>query len=141
MRPEIEEAIQKSAQKAAEVIGFSLLFLVLLGPLVGIGWDMLGAVFPWRDDLVIVVLGACYLVAAIVLTKGFIVVAQSKGYYREGKVGWLWFLGVFATPIALGLLVLSLPSKDGAEVLGAVRGGTDGAASSVPPAEAELPEF
>lgn len=141
MRPEIEEAIQKSAQKAAEVIGFSLLFLVLLGPLIGIGWGVLGVVFPWRDYLVIAALSVCYLVAAIALTKGFIVVAQSKGYYREGNAGWLWFLGVFATPIALGLLVLSLPSKDGAEGLGVIRGGADGAAPAAPPTESELPEF
>ena len=141
MRPEIEESIQATAQKSAQVIGIVLLCLVLLGPFVSVAWGMLGTVFPWRDDLVIVALAVCYLVAAIALTKGFIVVAQGKGYYGEGGVGWLWFLGVFATPIALGLLLLSLPGKDGADGSFGSRGTTDGAASTAAPAESELPKF
>lgn len=36
--------------------------------------------------------------------------AQAKGFHRDGT-GKLWFIGIFATPIVLGLYVASLPDR------------------------------
>lgn len=39
----------------------------------------------------------------------FIKAAKEKGYYEHGGTGLLWFIGIFATPIVVGLYTASLP--------------------------------
>lgn len=58
--------------------------------------------------IIVLVLAAC--VASISL---FIQAAQEKGYYEHGGTGLLWFIGLFATPIVVGLFVASLPDLKG----------------------------
>lgn len=55
------------------------------------------------------------VVAFLMATNLFIEAAKRKGHYENGA-GLLWFIGIFATPIAVGLYVLSLPDlKDHTE--------------------------
>lgn len=60
--------------------------------------------------IVILVLVLAAYVASISL---LIQAAQEKGYYEHGGTGLLWFIGLFATPIVVGLFVASLPDLKG----------------------------
>lgn len=42
----------------------------------------------------------------------FIKTAQDKGHFETGKVGILWFIGIFASPLVVGLYVATLPDKN-----------------------------
>ena len=50
------------------------------------------------------------LVAWLMATNLFIKIARAKGYYKDGA-GLLWFIGIFATPIVVGIYVAALPDK------------------------------
>lgn len=56
--------------------------------------------------IVILVLVLAAFLASISL---FIKVAKIKGYFEHGGTGLLWFIGIFATPIVVGLFTASLP--------------------------------
>ena len=49
------------------------------------------------------------IVAFFMSIELFIEVAQKKGHFVESGTGKLWFIGIFATPIVVGLYVLGLP--------------------------------
>ena len=55
--------------------------------------------------------GLIALGAWIAATGMFIELAKQKGYYEQGGSGALWFIGIFATPIVVGLYVIALPDK------------------------------
>lgn len=50
------------------------------------------------------------LVAWLMAINLFAKIARSKGYYKDGA-GILWFIGIFATPIVVGIYVAALPDK------------------------------
>lgn len=50
------------------------------------------------------------LIAWLLAISLIIKAAQAKGFHRDGT-GKLWFIGIFATPIVLGLYVASLPDR------------------------------
>lgn len=56
--------------------------------------------------IVIVFLVLAAFLASISL---FIKAAKEKGHYEHGGTGLLWFIGIFATPIVVGLYTASLP--------------------------------
>ena len=60
--------------------------------------------------VVIVIVSILYLAAALAAITLFTDIAKMKGHYKDGT-GVLWFIGLFATPICLGLLVAALPDR------------------------------
>ena len=64
-----------------------------------------GSVFVLFTVLIMILVLAAFL-ASISL---FIKAAKEKGYYEHGGTGLLWFIGIFATPIVVGLYTASLP--------------------------------
>lgn len=61
--------------------------------------------------LLFFVIAASVLVAWLMAISLFVDSARMKGYYRDGGSGALWFIGIFATPIVVGIYVASLPDK------------------------------
>lgn len=59
-------------------------------------------------ELIIVLVLLPVLVAWLLAINLFIKVGAEKGYAMENK-GLLWFIGIFATPIVVGLYIASLP--------------------------------
>lgn len=58
-------------------------------------------------SVIVLIFVLCAWLAAIAL---FIGVRKDKGYSSEGE--WLlWVIGIFATPIVVGLFVIALPDK------------------------------
>ena len=81
--------------------------------------------------LFFVMLGAwCY---AIYL---FIEAAREKGYFKDGGTAHLWFVGIFATPIVVGLYTTSLPDKRLGNAIAASSGN-----QVVPSIQDELPSL
>ena len=78
--------------------------------------------------IVIGVLVVVVLVAWLLAINLFINAAKEKGYYKDGGAGMLWFIGIFATPIVVGIYTSSLPDKRGREIMTGV-GGSSTAAS------------
>lgn len=68
------------------------------------------------------------LVAWLMAINLFINAAKEKGYYKDGGAGMLWFIGIFATPIVVGIYTSSLPDKRGREIMSGI-GGSPAAAS------------
>lgn len=56
---------------------------------------------------IVVVVAVAVLAAFLAATGLFVELAEEKGYTARSKL--LWFIGVFASPIVVGLYVLSLP--------------------------------
>lgn len=56
--------------------------------------------------IIIMILVLVAFLASIAL---FINAAKEKGHYEHGGTGILWFIGIFATPIVVGLYTASLP--------------------------------
>lgn len=65
--------------------------------------EMIGFGIPL---LVWVVVFVAWLLAISLIIKA----AQAKGWHKDGT-GKLWFIGIFATPIILGLYVAALPDR------------------------------
>lgn len=59
-----------------------------------------------------VVIAIVVLVAWLVAINLFIEAAKKKGHYKNGGSGILWFVGIFATPIVVGIYVASLPDME-----------------------------
>lgn len=51
----------------------------------------------------------CYLIATLVIISAFIEIAREKN--PEIKVGVFYFVGIFTTPITIGLYVLAMQKK------------------------------
>lgn len=70
------------------------------------------------DDVAVVML-VIGIILSIVVFVAFILsvdllinLAKKKGYYKNGEsTGLLWFIGIFATPLVVGLYVVGLPEK------------------------------
>lgn len=61
------------------------------------------------ESLIVLVFLLLVLVAFLASISLFIDAAKEKGYYKNGGTGILWFIGIFATPIVVGLYTASLP--------------------------------
>ena len=62
--------------------------------------------------------GFCVLVVAISMLAAWVIAVsmlidamEAKGYTPKNK-GALWFVGIFASPVVLGLYVVALPPAD-----------------------------
>lgn len=68
-------------------------------------YALVGFLFP----LLIVLVFVAWLLAIYLFVKA----AKDKGYYQDdsAQVLLLWFIGIFASPIVVGLYVSSLPDK------------------------------
>ena len=89
------------------------------------------------DGIVVVYILVLFVVLAAWIAAIFKLVeaAQEKGHYKDGA-GILWFIGIFATPIVVGLITASLPDRSERTVAVTVP------ASAAPKAaEDELPEI
>lgn len=66
-------------------------------------------------NILLILLFFCFAIAVLaaflVSINLFVERAREKGYFE--KTGLLWFIGIFATPIVVGLYVLSLPDLSG----------------------------
>ena len=64
--------------------------------------------------VIIILIYVCIIVAVIaawlISIKLLIQVGEAKGFSMNNR-GLLWFIGIFATPIATGLYVIALPNK------------------------------
>lgn len=68
--------------------------------------------------IALVVLGVIVLIADLAAVNLFTDVAIDKGHFKGGVPTSLWLIGIFATPITVGLYVLMLPDlskKDAAK--------------------------
>lgn len=59
---------------------------------------------------VVVAVGVLVLFAWVLAISLFIKAGKAKGHSME-NAGLLWFVGIFATPIVVGMYVASLPDK------------------------------
>lgn len=59
----------------------------------------------------ILIVGIITFVAWIISIDMFIQAAKEKGYHTDGGTGKLFFVGLFASPLVLGLYTASLPDK------------------------------
>lgn len=55
-------------------------------------------------------IGAALIIAWIFAIDELIKAAQMKGHHK-GSTASLWFIGIFATPIILGLCIAALPDR------------------------------
>lgn len=60
------------------------------------------------------------LIAWLCAINLFVEAARKKGYYCNGGSGILWFIGIFATPIVVGIYVSALPDRSTIESRGTV---------------------
>lgn len=67
---------------------------------------------------IIVIAAICVLIVALVSINLFVSAAREKGHCKEGS-GTLWLIGIFASPIILGLYVCALPDRAGAPTVDA----------------------
>lgn len=65
------------------------------------------------ESLIVLVYLLLVLAAFLASISLFIKAAKEKGYYENGGTGILWFIGIFATPIVVGLYTASLPDLRG----------------------------
>ena len=86
--------------------------------------------------VLIIILAILVLIAWIMAIDLFIGAAKEKGYYKEGGAEILWFIGIFATPIVVGIYTSSLPDKRGREIVANTSG-----SSSVTSIQDELPSL
>ena len=82
------------------------------------------------------VLAIAILVAWLLAINLFINAAKEKGYYKDGGAGILWFIGIFATPLVVGIYTTALPDKSGREALS-----TAGSAAQIASIQDELPSL
>lgn len=108
--------IEKEMSSVAEAALILAAMLIIFIPFAVITWELLGNAFPPIRYLPWVLLAAIYFAASVVSIKGFVSIIRAKGYFQEAKTGWLWLIGLFATPITLGLFAVALPEKKGDEI-------------------------
>lgn len=61
--------------------------------------------------IVLVIVLIIAFAAGLFAISKLISAAQMKGHYTAGDTAPLWFLGLFASPIVLGLYTASLPDR------------------------------
>ena len=52
-----------------------------------------------------------YLIFLVFPISMFVEVAREKGHYVDCSAGYMWALGLFFTPVLLGLYVCALPDR------------------------------
>lgn len=62
--------------------------------------------------ILLILLLSAYPGAALVAISLFVGAMREKGH-SDKSAGLLWYIGIFATPIVVGLYVASLPDKRG----------------------------
>lgn len=90
------------------------LCICILGvPLAMAAWYFLAIYLPFGwSQILLFVLAFLALSVYFTVVRCFIIIIKGKGYF-ETKVGWLWLIGLFMTPIVLGLIAVALPAKAG----------------------------
>lgn len=83
--------------------------------------------FGGIEFIFILFLAAAAIGAFLVAISYFIDIAKKKGHYVNGGAGMLWYIGIFTTPITVGLYVLMLPD------LTATGAGSKAKESQLPP--------
>lgn len=79
----------------------------------------------------------CVIVIAawVSAIKLYLAALSEKGYALDNSIrGKIWFIGIFATPIAAGLYVASLPNQN-------KQGNANNAQGSIVPTNDELPSL
>lgn len=104
-------SIEKEMSSVAETTLILAIILIIFGPFAVIAWETLGAAFPPIRPLPWALLTVIYFATSVVSIKGFISIIQTKGYFQENNTVWLWLIGLFTTPITLGLFTVALPEK------------------------------
>lgn len=79
---------------------------------------------------VLLAIGIACLIAWLMAISQLVEAARMKGHCQNGD-GMLWFIGIFASPIVLGLYTASLPDRAAHT--------QDGAAAQPKPLSSELP--
>lgn len=54
------------------------------------------------------IVGIVMLIAWLMAVSKLVELAKDKGHFKDGT-GMLWFMGIFASPIVLGIYVIALP--------------------------------
>ncbi len=60
---------------------------------------------------VVIALAIVLIIMDLIATNMFIDIAIDKGHFRDNVPTSLWLIGIFTTPITVGLYVLALPDK------------------------------
>lgn len=60
--------------------------------------------------LIAMIAAVAMFAAGLVAISLFVDLAKEKGYYRD-DANILWFIGIFASPVVLGLYVMALSNK------------------------------
>lgn len=60
--------------------------------------------------VIILIISLVCLCASLIAISELIDAARMKGHCQDGA-GLLWFVGIFASPIVLGLITVSLPDR------------------------------
>ncbi|EOS52375.1 hypothetical protein [Adlercreutzia caecimuris] len=114
MKESLEKRIENEGRLLLGIVGIVLVFLVLLAlvPVARMPVAPIAAllVFFTEGPGFIALLLLC-LTAWLLSTYVFLEIIRSKGYFRKKGGGWLWFIGVFATPIVPGIIAIALPEK------------------------------
>ncbi len=61
-------------------------------------------------EMVIMLIYLVPFIACLIAISLIVKAAQAKGWHKDGT-GKLWFIGIFATPVVLGLYVAALPDR------------------------------
>lgn len=64
--------------------------------------------------LVAMIAGVAMIAAGLVAISLFVDLAKEKGHYRD-DANILWFIGIFASPVVLGIYVMALSGKNSKE--------------------------
>lgn len=91
-------------------VGVCVLAAVIIGPwaLMFLStFDQVGI----AESLCALIFWSLYFAACITAIGVLIDIAREKGHFRQKGARLLWFVGLFATPITLALLVIALPDS------------------------------
>lgn len=66
--------------------------------------------YPGLVSLLIIPLFVAFIISLVAISL-LIKAAKEKGYHRS-SAGILWLVGIFATPVVLGLYTASLPDRN-----------------------------
>lgn len=114
MKESLEKRIEKEGRLFLGIVGIVLVFLVLLALAPAARMSVapvavLSDFFTEGPGLIALLL-LC-LAAWLLSTYVFLEIIRDKGYFRKKGSGWLWFIGIFATPIVPGIIAMALPEK------------------------------
>ena len=72
-------------------------------------------------SIILYLLLAIVLVAWIMAVYHLIKAGEAKGHFKNGA-GAFWFIGLFASPIVLGLYIVALPDRSALPDMGVAEG-------------------